>query len=636
MALTALELEKALLYNTMNYSLEEKNLLKAALDFAKDRHSGAKRNTGEEYITHPLSVAKYLSERNFDSATVISALLHDVIEDCDVSFNQIDKLFGFEIANIVEGITKISSVPITNKSLFFSPENYFAERVDNYRKLLMSTAKDIRVVIIKLFDRLHNVETIEGLEESKRRFYAIETIEIYAQIAERIGLAEIKRLLEDLSFEYAYPDDYERFQQAMKKIPRINEKFVETRLDELREEFIRQELKFEELQGRIKHNFSIFKKLSASNYDFQNFYDLYAIRVIVHDISDCYKALGIVHSVYTPVSGRIFDSIAEPKPNGYQSLHTTVRVEGKPLEIQIRTVLMHQVAEYGPAAHWHYKEVEYGPKQNLEKSNREWLEELSKLKNISDNKEFLSYLRNDLFAKKIFVLSPKGDIYNLPQGATVIDFAFRVHSNLGEKLYGAKINGEIAEISSRLKNGDTIEILTSNRAKPSIDWLRHCVTSGARQKIKRYLKSIDADKLEAQGVEIFNQIRDRHDLPHLSDKALHDLLSNSRLPYNKLSDLMIALAERAITPNMILKVLYPSHREPEIRKQKSLIKDSEMKILSGIRYDLAKCCQPTADQKIVGYVGRDHNIKVHRKNCKFIKNADPERLIYIDPFDSRP
>lgn len=627
------ELEKALFNNTIQYSEEEKALLRKALDFASKLHKGTKRRTGDDYITHPLSVAISLAVRNFDSTTVIASLLHDTMEDCDVSYQDLAELFGPDIAKIIDGVTKISNVPISNKALFFSTENYFAERVDNYRKLLLSTAKDIRVVIVKLFDRLHNIETIEGLPKTKRQFYAIETIEIYAQIADRIGLAELKRLLEDMSFPYAYPEDYTKFKKAMKALPKINQKFIGQRIEELKTELTKNSLEPEEIQGRIKHEFSIYKKFRDQNLNFENFFDLYAIRVIVKNIADCYKALGIVHALYPPIAGRIFDFIAEPKANGYQSLQTTVKIGQYPMEIQIRTRKMHETAEYGPAAHWQYKEMTYGPKQNLEKSNKEWLEELSKIKNISDKQEFLSYLKNDLFAKKIFVLSPKGDIFNMPQGSTVIDFAYRIHSNLGEKVSGAKINGEISELSHKLKNGDMVEIMTSNRAKPSIDWLRFTVTSYARQKIKKYLRAQDFEKLLEEGKELLEQLRIKHNLPQITAKQADHLISDSRMPYNNLHDLLVAYAEHVVTANMIIKVLYPTHREPETKTQKTLIPEQDLKILSGISYELAKCCKPKESNKIVGYVGRDHTIKVHNKNCKFIRNADPDRFIYIDPFD---
>lgn len=624
------ELEKALFNNTRSYSDLDRRLVQDALNFSKNAHKGQLRRTGESYFYHPLTVAIYLSERDFDAATVAAGLLHDVMEDSNIEYNTLEKTFGAEIANIVEGITKISRVVINNKPLFFSPENYFAERVDNYRKLLLSTAKDIRVVIIKIFDRLHNIETIKGLPADKQRFYAIETIEIYAQIAERIGLSEVKRLLEEYAFPYAFPEEYIRYTAARRKMPRINKKFLDSQITEIQALFKREGLEYVDLNGRIKHDYSIHKKFVSRDYDFNNFYDLYALRVIVHNVSDCYKALGIIHSHFIPIPGRIFDSIAEPKPNGYQSLHTTVRIDGQPLEIQIRTSHMHQVAEYGPAAHWHYKEEEYGSKQKLEKSNKEWLSELSKIKNISDKKEFLSYLRNDLFAKKIFVLSPKGDIYNMPIGSTVIDFAYRIHSGLGEKLSGARINGEIAELGSRLKNGDVVEILTANRARPSIDWLRFAITSYARQKIKKYLRSLDYDKLQSEGEHIFNEYKSKNGLSPLTEKTMNDRISDSRLPYNNFSDLMVALAERVVTINMVIKVLYPNLKKEEVRQQKTIDNANDMKILSGIRYELAKCCQPKKDQKIVGYVGRDHIIRVHRANCKFIRNADPERMIYID------
>ena len=512
-------------YNSIsNYSDYEQNIILQAYEFAENKHKDQKRKTSDEYFSHPLSVALNLSERSFDYCSVSAALLHDLPENCKVELNELENIFGSEISSLVNGVTKISTVAINNKPLFFSNENFFADRIDNYRKLLLSTAKDIRVIIIKLFDRLHNIETIHGIEESKKRFYAIETIEIYAQIAERLGFGEIKRKLEDLSFPFAYPEDFKKFTNLLKSLPDLDESFINEKELEIKKLLKDNGLTNFQIQTRIKHQFSIFKKIKETyNFNLNKFFDMYGVRVIVNNIEDCYRVLGLLHTKYHPLVDRIYDMIAVPKKNGYQSLHTTVRdPSNKIFEIQIRTYEMHQVAEYGPAAHWQYKESRNRKENILSKGQREWLEELSSITKLNSNRDFLEYIKSDLFANKIFIFTPNGDIFNMPQGSSVIDFAFRIHSNLGEKCFGAKINNKITELSTTLSNGDTVEILTSSKAKPNIDWLRFTKTSYAKQKIKRFLRKEDYNRLLNIGKGIFTDIREQYNLPPiLTDKLIN-------------------------------------------------------------------------------------------------------------------
>ncbi len=632
------ELKKALFLNTQNFSLSEKELLKRALNFAIMLHSDSKRADGQPFITHPIRVAQELSTRNFDAVTVVSAILHDALS-CDLtSTRQIEEEFGSEICEIVSGVNKISSLPIKEKHLFFSPEHYYFERVDNYRKLLLSASSDIRIIIIKLFERLHNLQTIAAISESKRPYYALETVEIYAQIAERIGLGELKRQLEDLAFPHAYPEDYKRYQKIISKLPKTKQNFINQKISEIERTFFQNDLKVIEFQGRIKHHFSIYKKLKI-NYDFDlsKFYDLYAMRIIVGNIADCYRALGIIHSMYSPVPGRIYDLIAEPRSNGYQSLHTTLKDSGgKIFEVQIRTQKMHDIAEYGPAAHWQYKESSAGGYKKIDtKSNKEWLNELKPLRRMRDNKEFLSYLKKDLFSKKIFVFSPKGDIYNLPHGATVLDFAFRVHTKLGEKCFGAKINHKISGLGTTLSNGDLVEIIISPKAKPNINWLSLVETSHAKQKIKKILKDAQRDELLACGKSIFSSLKKEHSLPDHDDAYYNRMISKSRLPYKNFPDLLVALAEKVVSPHSVLKILYPESVLKINHRQKSIIQNQEISALDGILCEIAKCCAPNNKDKITGYIGKDHKVKIHKQNCKFIRNSDPKRKIYIDPFDSQ-
>lgn len=613
------------------YSQTEQDIILKAYQFASDNHKEQRRKSGEPYFLHPLTVALEISKRKFDYGSISAALLHDVLEDCNVSYYDLSNIFGTDIANLVDGVSKLSKIPIKNKPLFFSQQDYYNERIDNYRKLLVSSASDLRVLIIKLFDRLHNIQTLQHIDEKKRRYYALESIDIYAQIAERIGLSEVKGLLEDAAFPYAYPEEY---QQALKILPEVNKDFIPNTIDKITKLLNDYSIEPINIYGRIKHLYSIHNKLKEK-YEFQmeKFFDLYGIRIILKDVEDCYKSLGILHTIYKPIPGRIYDMIASPKHNGYQSLHTTLQDEnGEIFEAQIRTPQMHLHAEFGAAAHWHYKNTG-DRKTSLSKSQREWIGEIQKASKLNNNRDFLNFIQSDLFATKIFAFTPQGDIINLVKGATVLDFAFRVHSKVGLRCAGAKINGEIASLQSPLNNGDTVEIITSSKARPNINWLRMCKTSHAKQKIKRYLKEQNFQELAEKGRKIFADLVNEYSLSQINENQAKNNLANSRLPYKTIDDLMVAVYNRSVSKYAAFKTLYPEVVIQPSKKSKTLLKNDNSKTYSTLRLKIAKCCTPGKKDKIVGYVGRDHSIKVHKHNCKFLKNTDPNRHIFIDPFD---
>lgn len=613
------------------YPQTEQDVILKAYQLATEKHQGQKRKSGEEYFVHPLSVATEVSKRSFDFQSISAALLHDVLDDCEVSYYDLSNQFGTDIANLVEGVSKISKIPIKNKPLFFSQQDYYAERIDNYRKLLVSSANDLRVLIIKLFDRLHNLQTLEYLEEKKRHYYALESIDIYAQIAERIGLSEIKGLLEDAAFPHAHPDEYK---QALDVLPKIDKDFIPSKIYLIEQALKEHSINPIEIRGRVKHLFSIHRKLKEK-YDFQydKFFDLYGIRIILNDVEECYKALGILHTIFKPIPGRIYDMIANPKHNGYQSLHTTLTDNNEVIfEAQIRTPEMHLHAEFGAAAHWHYKSSG-DRKVALTKSQKEWIGDIQKASKLNDNRDFLNFIQSDLFSSKIFAFTPQGDIINLPKTSSVLDFAFSVHTKIGLKCLGAKINGEIVSLDHALNNGDTVEIITSTKANPNINWLRMCTTSHAKQKIKRYLKEQNFQDLVLKGRKIFAESVSEYKLKPLSDNQAKQLLNRSRLPYKTIDLLMAAIFNRSVSKYAALKTLYPEIKFQPPKSQKSLMKSGDTKVYSTLRLNIAKCCKPNNKDKIVGYVGRDHTIKVHKHNCKFLKNTDTKRHIYIDPFD---
>jgi len=462
---------------------EEKMLIKAAFDIAQKAHDGQKRKSGEPYIQHPLNVALTLAKMNLDIETITASLLHDVAEDTPYNLNDIEKQFGKTIYFLVNGVTKL------NKIKHGSTKG----KVENLRKMFLAMAQDIRVVLIKLVDRYHNMQTLNALPEKNQKRIASETLKIYAPIAHRLGMGELKGQLEDLAFKYLYPEEYKRLENEVAKIYEIHKNYIRKLEPILRELLKKEKVVPLEINARAKHFYSLYQKLLRHQMNFDEIHDLVAARIIVKDINDCYLALGAIHQVWKPMPGLIKDYIAMPKPNGYQSLHTSVfGPEGKITEIQIRTPEMHAQAENGIAAHWAYKERNCKDKNRYPKIDAKeiaWIEQLREWqKAVRGSDEFLESLKIDFFKDRIFALTPQGDVIDLPEGATPVDFAYQIHTTIGNECAGSKINGKIAALGTRLKSGDLIEILTQKGKKPSVDWLNFVKTSFAKNKIKSLLK----------------------------------------------------------------------------------------------------------------------------------------------------
>lgn len=600
--------------------------------FAESAHKDQVRLSGKPYISHPVAVASYLAGKKYDVNILIAALLHDVLEDSAVTFDELKTKFGLSVAKIILSVTSISKIPLCDKSLIFSDEDMYLERVEEYRKLLVAMAKEIRVIIIKLADRLHNMQTIQYLPAHKQPFYARETIEIYAQIADRLGLNAIKLELEDLSFPYAYPDEYQNFKLIIKNIKNINPRIIEEKVVELKRLLDDNNLCYSDVCGRVKHNYSLYRKLKQEKqYDCSTIYDLYALRIITDSVESCYKILGFVHSKYSPLSGRIFDYIAEPKASGYQSIHSTVRdQENNFFEIQIRTHEMHRIAESGTAAHWRYKTgINEKAASRLQQSFNDWIVEVEKLNRIKNKQKIFNYLKKELFADKIFVFTPSREIIKLPKGSTAIDFAFRIHSSLGLHIAGAKVNGRQVSIYLELQNGDEVEITTKNTAVPSIDWLRQTKTSAAKQKIRQFLRLKNRDQYISIGRQLLDQFLIKHNLKMFPAKLLDSAVSESRLPYQSFDDALIGLAEKALPVNSLAKVIFPkvslTEKRPAINKPEM----NNHKKLFGIKNTYAGCCKPKKSDNLIAYIGQDHLIKIHKSTCGMIKNVNPERLIKL-------
>lgn len=462
----------------------ERAEISAAYLFAAKKHKGQKRKSGQNYVSHPVKVASYLARNSYDKDSIIAALLHDTMEDTKTTYDEIETKFGKDVADIVEGVTKISSIKIKNKAEIFSDDELFLAKVDNYRKILLASISDLRVIIIKLYDRLHNIETIEYLPKNKQKFYARETIGIFAPIAERLGMSVLKGRLEDLSFPYAFPDEYQDFIKIAESAYKNPQEIIEQMIPKVEEILKKSNIRYSVVSGRTKHRYSLYKKLEEKK-DIALIFDIVALRIIVETVEECYKTLGTIHSIFQPLPGRIFDYIARPKKSGYQSLHTTARDDqGHVFEIQIRTDKMHQHAEYGPAAHWNYKE------EGSSKKATQWLRELQKIDLTQNNRDLINTIKEEFFSHQIFVYTPKGEIIDLPSGSTPLDFAYRVHSDVGDHCKGVKINGRLKTLDTVLITEDIVEILTDKKSRPRRDWLEIAKTTGAKTKIRNYLREI--------------------------------------------------------------------------------------------------------------------------------------------------
>lgn len=610
---------------------EQVALIEKAYNFAREAHQGQLRKSGEPYLEHPLGVAMILAELQFDVATLAAALLHDVPEDCGVSMDEIKINFGDEVAKLVRGTTKLSRL---SKPVYGGAAKRELQ-VENLRKMLVATAEDLRVIYIKLADRLHNMRTLGVLPRGKRLAIAQETLEIYAPLAHRLGIRSVKWQLEDLAFRYLEPRQYHRVARLVASNREEREGFVNEAIQALSGELNKAGVEAA-VSGRPKHVYSIYRKMgkyASQGKDFGDIYDLFGVRILVNSVSDCYKALGIVHIFWHPLPEEFNDFIANPKGNGYQSLHTTVIYRGSPLEVQIRTYEMDRVAEHGLAAHWHYKEVE---KEGESFKGIAWLPQLVEWRDEVDSKEFLESVKTDILAEQVFVFTPKGEIKELSKGATPLDFAFRVHTDMGYRCAGAKVNGRLVPLNYNLNNGDVVEIIVAKGEKgPSLDWLNpelgYVKTSHARAKIRQWFKKQD----KTQSIEVGKQFLERElrksgvTLPSVDEVAPLFGFKNG-------DDFFAAIGSGSLNPSQIIARLTVSEEQPEELVEvhpSRKVSSASIKVLGigNLVTNLASCCHPLPGDKILGYITRGRGITVHRRDCpNIINEVEKERLIEVE------
>lgn len=604
--------------------------IKRALEFAAKAHEGQMRKSGEPYISHPIAVAEILLEYDCDTDSVIAALFHDIVEDTDIPLETIRKEFGNEVALLVDGVTKLGAIAYSSRE---------EQQLETLRKMLLAMAKDIRVILIKLADRLHNVRTLDSLPEEKRRIKALESIEVYAPLAHRLGIQNMKTELEDLSLRALDPIGYREIEEELEVFNSNNNLFSEI------QQKISAKMEAEGLKcrvdGRVKHIYSIYRKMFTQNKQFNEIYDLYAFRIIVDKVSECYNALGYIHDEFRAIPGRLKDYIATPKPNRYQSLHTTVSYQGYLFEVQIRTYEMHRTAEMGIAAHWKYKGGVFN--DNSLDSKLEWVRALlESQKDVNDTDDFMKTFKIDLFADQVFVSTPKGDIINLPAEANPIDFAYAIHSAVGNKMTGAKVNGRIAELTTPLHNGDVVEILTSSSsAGPSRDWLKLAKTSQAKNKIRQWFKKEKREENIIQGKEDLERElrRINVNLNNVSREELYGPLMK-RYALDSVEEFFAAIGYGGVSISKILPRLKEEYAR--LVKQNEPVSVPETitkkpKAINGVIVDnvdnclvkLAGCCSPLPGDPIVGFVTRGYGVSVHKADCKNVKNIPYERIISV-------
>lgn len=609
---------------------------------AEEAHKEQHRVSGEPYILHPLAVAQILADMKIDTTTITAALLHDVVEDTACTLEDLRREFGREVAFLVDGVTKLSRLNYRTKE---------DQQLNSMRKMFLAMAKDVRVVVIKLADRLHNMRTLRYMRSDKQKRIAQETLEIFAPLAHRLGIFNIKWELEDLSFRYLEPDKYYDLVDQMKQKRHVREEIVNEAIDVLRKALDDAHIHCE-INGRPKHFYSIYKKMKKDNRDLSQVYDLFAIRVIVDDVKDCYGVLGIVHSLWKPLPYRFKDYIAMPKPNNYQSLHTTViGIRGQPVEIQIRTWEMHHIAEYGVAAHWRYKEGNQTANKDAFDEKMGWLRNLLEWQDTSNPQEFVNALKLDAFSDEVFVFSPRGDVIDLPQGAIPIDFAYRIHTDVGHRCVGAKINGKIVPLDYRLKNGDIVEIITSKTGKPSLDWLNIVGSSESRSKIRNWFKKENREENIEKGLEALERECKRlnHDWKTLNVGGRLGRVAK-QMNAGSEDDLAAAVGYGGFAVNTVLIKLLELQKKDlqkqeeqntslvmlEKLKPRKPVKHSGTGILvkgePGLLVRLAKCCSPVPGDPIIGFITRGRGVSVHRADCPNVTHgqSDVDRLIDVE------
>ena len=616
-------------------------ILRKCYEFAEKMHSGVKRSSGEPYIIHPLNVAATLIKLKMDLDSIMAGLLHDTVEDCDVSPEDIAKMFGQSVAQIVVGCTKISKIKFKTKE---------ESQAENFRKMVVAMAQDLRVIIVKLSDRMHNMRTLQYMTKEKQQSKAQETLDIYVPLASRLGINSVKADLEDLCLRYIHPDIYYRLAEKIAMKRRERETYIEETITLIEEKMLEYSVTGE-VTGRPKHFFSVYKKMQQRGVDFEQIQDLLAFRVLISNITECYKVLGIIHSAFTPVPGRFKDYIAIPKVNNYQSLHTTViGPKAERIEIQIRTFEMHEVAERGVAAHWKYKERNKSDAQNKLK----WVEELMEFnQNVQSSSEFMDVVKNDLDVGGVFIFTPTGDVKELRYGATPLDFAYAVHTEVGNKTVGAKVNGKMVPLKYRLKSGDTVEILTSKTQTPSKDWLKICKTSRAITKIRQYLMKVERDEHRRLGEEILekalkkfetsikaldkkNEFRPLFEKNHY--KTLEEVFVNIGSNHLPIKEVLISLPSVNFTETDELdfkeddKELESFYKKTQKTARKSSSNDNAVIVdgLDDIMVKMGRCCNPIPGDPITGIITRGRGITVHTIGCNRILDIEKSRNIHVE------
>ena len=610
-------------------SQEDIDKIESAYLWAKELHEGQFRISGEPYIMHPVEVSKILVDLKLDKNTIVASFLHDILEDTNTTPEEMKEKFGEDVLNLVQGVTKLS------KYQFKSKEERQAE---NFRRMLIAMAQDIRIVVLKLADRLHNMRTLSFMAANKQKKIAQETIDIFAPLANRLGMGKIKAELEDLSLRYLNPEKYYEIAKLVAETKAMRDSTVKSLIETISKELDKSKIKAT-IKGRAKHYYSIYNKMKRLNVTFDQLYDVTAVRVIVHDEKECYQVLGIIHQLFKPIPGRFKDYIAMPKGNLYRSLHTSViGAKNKPVEIQIRTHKMHEVAEYGIAAHWRYKESGSVKSQSKQDVQFSWMRKVMELDNEStDTQDFVESVKFDIFNDQIFAFTPNGDVFDLPQNSTPVDFAYRIHTEVGHKTVGALINGRIAQLDTKLKNGDIVEILTSKQYMPKIDWLNFVVSKNANSKIRQWFKKFNREDNIQIGKTNLEIELTKANFEELNKQGLIDKAAKE-MNYKSADDLFAALGYGETTIHKVTNVLKkyePKKSDEELAKniqapsKKTKSKKNDIIGLEDLLWQLAKCCSPIPGEPIVGVVTRSKGVSVHRLDCKCLYNIEPERMMDI-------
>jgi guanosine-3',5'-bis(diphosphate) 3'-pyrophosphohydrolase len=599
-----------------------------AFEYARTMHEGQRRKNGENYIVHPVSVAIILARIPVDTPTVMAALMHDVIEDTLSTPEELQQLFGEEVTKLVEGVTKLG------KFEFASKEDAHAE---NFRKMFLAMADDVRVIMLKLADRLHNMQTLCHLRPDKQIKKAVETIEVFAPLANRMGMGKIRAELEDLSLKYLHPDSYAEIEAEIAHTQEERENTIALVIGKIQDQLAMMGIQAK-IYGRVKNYYSIYKKMQVNQKKVHEIFDISAVRVIVNSERECYEVLGVIHNAFTPIPGRFKDYIAMPKSNLYQSLHTTViGPYGRPLEVQIRTWDMHRIAEYGIAAHWKYKETGGSElHQTAEEQKMSWLRQMVEMKeDTGDAKEYVDSVKLDLFRDEVFVFTPKGRVVVLPRGSTPVDFAYRIHTEIGNTCTGAKVNGRIVPLNHQLKNGDILEVLTNKKSSPRLDWISFVQTQQAKARIRQWFKKHYKEQHEEQGRKLLEA--------ELTRAGLDEAIKSGKLGkaaqelnYSSVEDMMIALGYGELNLSRIINRLKKESSEQETelqqlsqRKTQSSGPSKDIQGLQGMMYQHAKCCNPLPGESIIGIVTRSRGVMIHRDDCNNLQHANPERKMRV-------